>query len=207
MDFNFDDKDKPSDEDESFFSDDNAYGSDQGDTAERGEAMPEESNNRVFIIVAAVLGVLILLTIICMGIFAATKILPTMNAARLNDQATREALATEQQEMIQQSLTQTAGAPTATELFPPTYTPAPTKAATKTPVLAATATTVEKGSAETATAVALKTQLAALQLTKIPTATALPKGGFADDVGAPGLIGLAIVLVVIVFLARRLRSG
>jgi hypothetical protein len=53
----------------------------------------------------------------------------------------------------------------------------------------------------------LFTQAAEAQLTVIPTSTALPDSGFADDVGLPGLIGLAAVLVVVVFLARRLRSA
>jgi hypothetical protein len=202
-DFNFDEN-ASNDEDESSF-DETTFGSDD---AGDDRALPEESNNRTFIIIAAIIGVLIVATLICMGIFLATKILPTMNQARLSDQATQVAQATEQQAVIDQSLTATAGAPTATELFPPTYTPTNTKAATKTPVLAASATpTNNQVGAETATVIALKTQLAAAQLTKVPTSTALPKGGFADDVGAPGLIGLAVVLVLIIFLARRLRAG
>ena len=36
-------------------------------------------------------------------------------------------------------------------------------------------------------------------------ATALPTSGFADEVGLPGLFGLAAVLVIVIVLARRLR--
>ena len=38
------------------------------------------------------------------------------------------------------------------------------------------------------------------------TSTALPTTGFADEVGLPGLFGLAAVLVVVIFLARRART-
>jgi len=38
-----------------------------------------------------------------------------------------------------------------------------------------------------------------------PTPTALPDTGFIDDVGLPGLLGLAAALVLVVFIVRRLR--
>jgi LPXTG-motif cell wall-anchored protein len=50
-------------------------------------------------------------------------------------------------------------------------------------------------------------------LTIIPTSTALllgtqvPQTGFADEVGLPGLLGLTVVLVAIIFLARRMRQA
>ncbi|MFZ6031562.1 MAG: hypothetical protein ACOYYS_27955 [Chloroflexota bacterium] len=212
MAFDFDDNERDIPEesrDEQSFDE---YGSDSyGDDFGAGERLPEESNNRTFIILGGIIVALIVATMICMGIFAAIRIFPAMNAARANDEATLVARSTQQQEMIEQSLTETAGAPTPTELFPPTPSPSMTPAATKTPLLAPSATsgTPEANSA-TQTVIALKTQLAAAQLTKFPTPTAtsaMPKSGFADDVGAPGLLGLAIVLVVVIFVARRLRSG
>jgi LPXTG-motif cell wall-anchored protein len=48
-----------------------------------------------------------------------------------------------------------------------------------------------------------QTQQAAANLTA--TATALPKTGFAGDVGLPGLIGLALAMILIIILTRRLR--
>jgi len=39
-----------------------------------------------------------------------------------------------------------------------------------------------------------------------PTPTGLPKTGFADEVGLPGLFGVAALLVVIIFVARRARQ-
>jgi hypothetical protein len=38
------------------------------------------------------------------------------------------------------------------------------------------------------------------------TATALAKTGFAGEFGLPGLIVLAVVLVAVILLARRLRA-
>jgi len=61
----------------------------------------------------------------------------------------------------------------------------------------------------TQTVAALYTQAALNELTVMPTTTALgdvPKTGFADEVGLPGLFILGIVLVVIILLSRRLRS-
>lgn len=48
-----------------------------------------------------------------------------------------------------------------------------------------------------------KTQAAKVNLTA--TASALPKTGFAEDVGLPGLFGMALGLVLIIILVRRLR--
>jgi hypothetical protein len=52
--------------------------------------------------------------------------------------------------------------------------------------------------AMTAEAVAALTQAAP---------TALPTTGFADEVGMPGLLALAVVFVVVIFLVRRLRAS
>jgi len=48
-----------------------------------------------------------------------------------------------------------------------------------------------------------QTQQAASNLTA--TATALPKTGFAEDVGLPALFGLALGLLLVIILVRRLR--
>jgi LPXTG-motif cell wall-anchored protein len=37
--------------------------------------------------------------------------------------------------------------------------------------------------------------------------TAIPNTGFADDVGLPAMLGMAVLLVVVIFLARRLRTA
>ncbi len=47
------------------------------------------------------------------------------------------------------------------------------------------------------------TRQAAVNLTA--TATALPTTGFADDIGLPGLFGLALGMLLVILLVRRLR--
>jgi hypothetical protein len=60
----------------------------------------------------------------------------------------------------------------------------------------------------TATMAVLQTQVAAnLTLTATYQATAMPRTGFADQFGLPGLIVLALVLVAVILLARRLRRS
>jgi LPXTG-motif cell wall-anchored protein len=93
-------------------------------------------------------------------------------------------------------LTQTAGAVT-----PDIQT------ATSTALITATATA--GGSTldpRTATVAALFTQAASTGIPRTATVTALPATGFADEAGVPGLLGLALVLIVVIFLARRLRT-
>ena len=62
----------------------------------------------------------------------------------------------------------------------------------------------------TQTVAALLTQVGgtqpAAEATAVP-ATALPDTGFADDIGLPGLVGLAFLLLIIVFSIRRLRTS
>lgn len=67
----------------------------------------------------------------------------------------------------------------------------------------ATATT----RAATATTVGTARATATLRVSATPlkTATALPQTGFADEVGLPGLLGLSLALVVLVFATRRIR--
>lgn len=48
-----------------------------------------------------------------------------------------------------------------------------------------------------------QTRQAAMNLTA--TATALPNTGFADEVGLPGLFGIALGLILIIILVRRMR--
>jgi LPXTG-motif cell wall-anchored protein len=61
----------------------------------------------------------------------------------------------------------------------------------------------------TATVAALLTQAADAKLTTTvePTSTALPSTGFATDSGIPSLLGIAVVLLAVIFLVRRLRTS
>jgi LPXTG-motif cell wall-anchored protein len=98
---------------------------------------------------------------------------------------------------------------------PPTATPP--QAATPTGVLAiptATRTPIPTVSPENATKTAFALTLGVGgavgtsypgQGTPQPTATALPSTGFADEVGLPGLLGMAAIMLVVIFLARRVR--
>jgi hypothetical protein len=58
----------------------------------------------------------------------------------------------------------------------------------------------------TATVAALLTQAAIVTRTPLVTSTGLPTSGFADEVGLPGMVIVAFVLVLIIFLSRRLRT-
>jgi hypothetical protein len=41
----------------------------------------------------------------------------------------------------------------------------------------------------------------------VPTPTALPRTGFLEENGISGLLGIAAALLVVIVLARRLRSS
>jgi len=160
---------------------------------------PEESNNRTFLIVAGGLGFLVLVALLCLGAY----VLFNANSNQANE-ATAQAQLTEQAVNIQQGLTQNAQsqaetqAAAVTSTLPPTNTPV---------VAAATATLTETPNPATATVGAAFTQIAVSTQTIIPTSTALPNTGFADDVGAPGLVIAAIALVMVILLVRRLRAA
>jgi len=61
--------------------------------------------------------------------------------------------------------------------------------------------------AATATVGAALTLAAAAQLTIVPTTTALPNTGFIDDLGVPGLVVMALAFMIVILLARRLRTS
>ena len=168
-------------------------------------APPEESSNRTFLLVAGILGAIMILSLILMAVYAMLSV-PNRNAAQstqlaqINTQNTQVAMASE--------LTAEAQSWTATPTI--TLTPIPnTPKPSPTLVLAATNTPagdLNGVDPRTATVAALFTQQAESLLTLTPAPTELPDAGFADDVGIPGLLTLAGVLVLIVFFARRLRT-
>jgi hypothetical protein len=172
-----------------------------------------ESGNRAFVILGIILGVIFLCTLIGGGAYA-LLVLPGQQAARLDAQSTLVAVNTE----AAIAVAQTQEVMNFTPTLPPTDTPTTTP--TVTPLLADQATETpgvgvfERDEAADATATAeaeieaLNTELASSQLTVtvMPTVTALSDTGFADNVGLPGLIIGAMVLVAVIFLARRLRE-
>lgn len=52
-----------------------------------------------------------------------------------------------------------------------------------------------------------QTQAANAQLTITPTATALPNTGFLDDYGPTGMLFAAMMLVVVIFFSRKIRTS
>jgi hypothetical protein len=160
---------------------------------------PEESGNRTFLLVAGILGGLVLLGLLCIAGYLFFR-----NSSNQQSELTAVFQLTQQQATVQAGVTQTAVAQALTQTAAVTNTVPPTS----TPVIAeATSTPTATANPATATVGAAFTQIANSTQTIIPTSTALPNTGFADDVGAPGLILLAIVLVVVIFLVRRLRAS
>jgi len=171
---------------------------------------PRPAGNRNFIIAIGVLGgisLLILIVLIIVGLV----ILPAQSKAR-KEQA---ALVNAQNTATSQAATQIAVVKAMA-----TATPTASTIPSATPVIAiATATTTQVTgtpgtpvvaqdlSARTQTVAALLTQAAGGNgtATATPKTTALPTTGFADEVGLPVLLGLALLLVVVIFVARRLR--
>lgn len=160
----------------------------------------EGGSNRTFIIIAAVLGGITLLALLCTAIYAFVY-LPRTRAERQNTAATAYA----QETMLAFEATQAVMVSAATNTKPA----AEAAKASPTPVLAeeeAANTATPTVDSVQATQDALDTVVAAAQ-TQNPTATKLPASGFADDVGAPGLLAMAVVLIVVIFLVRRLRTS
>ncbi len=163
---------------------------------------PDGGSNRTFLIVSAIIGGIMLLALIFLAFYALIFAPQQRNqrateVAAINAQNTLVAIAAEQTEQ-------------AAKITPtPSNTPAQataTATASVTPLLPSpTAATPSPTIDRTATVAALLTEAAASKLT--PTPTGLPDTGFADEVGFPGLILAALVLVVVVFLARRLQTA
>lgn len=184
--------------------------------------VPEESSNRTFLIVAAVLGGIAILALVCVAVMAAF-ILPRQKAQQAANASTLEAQKTEVELIVGQ--TATSDQATAIALgwtATPTRTPippTPTITPTLTPVVVmpnqAAAPTIGSGDA-TATSLAATLNanatlyvatLTAGPTLRVPTPTAIPTTGFADEVGLPTMLGMAALLIVVIFLARRLRTA
>lgn len=171
----------------------------EGDQSNFDAPPPEESSNRTFLIAAGILGGIVLLSIACLAGYA-LLILPSQRSTQ-QQAATAQAA---QNLQVAQALTATSEAlslPTATITPPPTQTPVIAQA---TATIAASTNTPDPA---TATVAAALTQAAQAQLTHVPTSTALPGTGFADEYGAPGLVIIGMALVGVIFLSRRLRVG
>ena len=168
------------------------------------------SSNRTFLIVAGILGGILLIALLAIAAYAILY-LPSRDTGQQTQvaeiNATNTAVAEEAQlTAIAKQVTMT---PTITATLEPTNTPTMTPSSTSTPVLAPPIEpegTDDPAATETVAAL-LTQQAGGGGATPIPTATALPDTGFADDFGVPGLVLVAGVLMVIIILSRRLRTS
>lgn len=150
---------------------------------EFGEMQPEEPRNRRFVIAAAALGGLVVISLIALALYT-FFISPRQEQQAAN--ATETAIAHTSIALAQ--------VPTSTNTPLPTSTPFPTDPPTSTPTAAPVT--------ETPTPEPTR----GLILTPTPVG-GLPNAGFADDVGLPGLVIVALALVGIVIISRRVRLG
>lgn len=173
----------------------------------REEKPPNGNGNRNFMIIAGVLGGIMVIALLCIGGLALYKYLPGQRTAQ-DANATNAALAS----AVAISASQTVAAPTSTATSRPTVVPTNTRAPTNTPVIVIGPTKSPTLDIAVATRNALLTAIAQTaapptQQALVPTTTALPVTGIADELGTPGLMATAFVLVVIIFLMRRLRTA
>jgi hypothetical protein len=181
---------------------------------EEGGSGPDR---KVLLIIGAIVGGIVIVGL-CIGAYFMV-IVPRQEAAQLHETETAvAAAATEAQGLTQTAI---AGIPAATFTPLPTELPTntPTATATEEPQSALPSVTSEGGPTadpRTATVQALLTQAALAQtqaaaailtVTATPTSTALPDTGFADDVGIPALLAMTALLIMVIFVARRLREA
>jgi len=175
---------------------------------------PEEKNNRTFLIVGGVMAGLVFLTLVCMAVYflvIAPRISAQKNAAQAtiqagNAQAIQEVTLTAQAALWTPT-TKATIVPLQTSTTPKTPTVSPT------PVIAAALSSpVATVTTDPATLAAMQTQLAYQMTTTAMAplatsglATQMPRTGFFEDFGLPSMIILALALVAVIFLARRMR--
>jgi cytoskeletal protein RodZ len=191
------------------------------DLGDEGGTPPEESSNRMFLIVAGVLGAIALLALICIAVYAFV-LLPRNRDA----QHVAETAAATQKTAVADIIQRTSTAAALAEIRA-AYSATPTATSvpdTATPTLPPTSVVAVVGSATPATATLQPDMLTATAL--YPTLTynavlfagtqtaqaklgtqAVPTTGFADEVGLPLMLGIAVLLLVVIFLARRLRTA
>jgi hypothetical protein len=156
---------------------------------------PEESSNRTFLIIAGVLGAIALMALVCIAVYALV-LAPGRKNSQNSQRATLEAQGTAVQDIIDKTSTaaEMAAIIAAYTATPTNTSPPPTFTATasQTPVVLVPTTALVLASTFTA---------------RPSQATSIPNTGFAEDIGLPAMLGMAVLLVVVIFLARRLRSA
>jgi len=171
---------------------------------------PAAPDNKTFIIaVAGLIGFLVL----AMALLAAYAVF--VMPSKKHAQETRAAQINAQNTAIAQGLTATAQAAqwTPTPTNTPVRTPTATMLPTRTPVVAVETPTPQPAAEVTIDATAFAVTATAIYLTNVaasamtPKPTALTNTGFGEGVGLPGLLAMAALLIVVIFLARRLRQS
>jgi LPXTG-motif cell wall-anchored protein len=207
--------------------DDDDLDMDDGFGEESVEVVETQSTggNRNFIIAASILGAVFVLLVIVLLVVAfvfgpqrrasqqaANDTISTQNAAT-------EVFATQaaEQAVINAQLLTPSVTPTATNTpIPPTATSTPVVAQPTVTFTATNTVVVTSVNGLTATVEFLLTDAVLSRTTRtitatgapgsgVVTSTALPKTGFADEMGLPGLFGLSVVLLAVIILVRRLR--
>ncbi len=172
---------------------------------------PKRRGNRTFLIAIAIVGIifviaLILLLLVAPKLLANQRLAQQEQAAQINAANTATAMyATSMAQLAQATKTPTKTVVAASGGAAPTKTPV---------VVIQQNTPMGAGgsglsASELATVSALQTQMAGRGAAGTPgaTSTALPSTGFADEVGLPMMAGLAIILVAVIVLSRRLRMN
>lgn len=142
------------------------------------DVQPEGRSNSTFRIAVAALGGLVIVSLILLALYY--FFLAPRPDDQLDANATQTALAATSAALVQ--------VPTQTPR--PTFTTIPTQPATATLPPTAASTLVPTST-----------------LAPSPTPSGLPATGFADDAGLPGLVLMALSMVALVVVARRMRIG
>jgi LPXTG-motif cell wall-anchored protein len=169
------------------------------------------TDNRTFLIAAGILAAVAVFALVCIAIIALIW-LPQKRARDLAMLATVNAQNTEVALYIQQTQQAIALAAAATRTPTPNLNP-PTLTPTRTPVVVVLAPTKpptqdihQETLAALLTQAARVTQTVVIPATFTATPAGLPDTGFADDVGLPAMLGIALLLLVVIIAARRLRT-
>jgi hypothetical protein len=175
-----------------------------GDETNFDAAPPEENNNRTFLIAAGILGGVVLLATVCLAVYG-LFILPGQRKTALENANAQYTQAAE----MSMALTSTFQA----SIIPTmTLTPLPSP----TPVLApveATETlvppTIDPATVTVAAALSALTQVAGTSVAgqQPGGSNAMPNTGIADEYGIPGLLAATLVLMIVIFVARRMRTS
>ncbi len=204
---------------------------------ELGEEKPPERNgNRTFLIIAGALGGIMVLALLCIAALALFRYLPSQQAAQHASETkaaedTAVAISANLTAAVPTATATRKPTSTPTNTLVPTTTPVIVIIATKTATIDAAAATrnaaltqaaqqplvtiTPAGTVTVAAASPTATRTATVAtpvktFTAVPTgptATALPTTGIGDELGSPGLIVAAVVLMAIIFLLRKLRTA